>query len=216
MYRSTVFLLLLAGSQLVLATHLCTISASGASFTQAPAAAPTTQSSTKTSAPPSAAAPSTTSSGTSAPTPAVTPTVTPDSAATVASAAGDKPKKVWTNEEVTGMSSTISVVGDAHNSKTKNSVKSPADPQYAANVHKELQKLQGQMADADKELASLKNFSEGEPVATADREFHKSYNSQPIDQQITNLQIKKKDLQSKIDALLDEARKKGVEPGQLR
>jgi hypothetical protein len=215
MYRSTVFLLLLAGSQLVLATHLCTTSASAASSTQAPAPAPTTQSSTKTSAPPSAAAPSATSSGTSA-TPVVTPTVSPDSGATVASAAGDKPKKVWTNEEVTGISSTISVVGDAHNSKTKNSVKTPADPQYAANVRKELQKLQGQMADADKELASLKNFSEGEPVATADREFHKSYNSQPIDQQITNLQIKKKDLQSKIDALLDEARKKGVEPGQLR
>lgn len=30
------------------------------------------------------------------------------------------------------------------------------------------------------------------------------------------LQEKKKDLQAQIDALLDEARKKGVEPGQLR
>jgi hypothetical protein len=30
------------------------------------------------------------------------------------------------------------------------------------------------------------------------------------------LQDKKKDLQSKMDALLDEARKKGVEPGELR
>jgi hypothetical protein len=34
--------------------------------------------------------------------------------------------------------------------------------------------------------------------------------------QIRVLQDQKKDLQSKIDALLDEARKKGVEPGQLR
>jgi glycerol-3-phosphate dehydrogenase len=79
-----------------------------------------------------------------------------------------------------------------------------------------MQKFQDQMTAIDKELATLKNFSEGEPVATADREFHKSYNNEPIAQQVTTLQTKKLDLQSKIDALLDEARKKGVEPGQLR
>jgi peptidoglycan hydrolase CwlO-like protein len=37
-----------------------------------------------------------------------------------------------------------------------------------------------------------------------------------VDQQITNLQEKKKQLQGKIDALLDEARKKDVQPGDLR
>jgi hypothetical protein len=123
---------------------------------------------------------------------------------------------VWTNEEVSGMSSKLSIVGDAHNAKGKSAVQAPPDPSYVASVRKQLQKLQEQMAAADKELASLKDFSEGEPVATADREFHKSYNSQPIAQQITNLRTKKIDLQSQIDALLDEARKKGVEPGQLR
>ena len=114
------------------------------------------------------------------------------------------------------MSSTISVVGDGRSAKGKNTPQTPADPAYIAGARKKLQELQQKMADADKELASLKNFSEGEPVATADREFHKNYNNQPIAQQITNLQAKKIDLQSKIDALLDEARKKGVEPGQLR
>jgi len=79
-----------------------------------------------------------------------------------------------------------------------------------------MQKFQDQMADIDKQLVTLKNFSEGEPVATADREFHKSYNNEPIAQQVVTLQTKKLDLQSKIDALLDEARKKGLEPGQLR
>jgi hypothetical protein len=33
---------------------------------------------------------------------------------------------------------------------------------------------------------------------------------------MANLEIKKKDLQAKIGALFDEARQKGVEPGQLR
>ena len=114
------------------------------------------------------------------------------------------------------MKGPISVVGDGKTPKGKTPAQNPPDPTYVANVRKQVQKLQDQMADADKELASLKNFSEGETVPTPDRELHKGYNSQPIDQQMTNLQAKKKDLQSKIDALRDEARKKGVEPGQLR
>jgi hypothetical protein len=168
---------------------------------------------------PSAASPS----QTPAPEPAsaASPT-TPSSANAAATDPGSvdpatkKPKKVWTNEDVSGMRSKLSVVGDARNAKGKSAVQAPPDPSYVASVRKQLQKLQDQLAAADKELASLKDFSEGEPVATADREFHKSYNSQPIAQQITNLQAKKIDLQSQIDALLDEARKKGVEPGQLR
>jgi hypothetical protein len=212
MHRPTVFPLLRACSQLTLVVFCCTISASAATAAQAPAAVPPAQNSTKTPAPSSAVAPSTTSPGNSA----AAPDVTANSSATVAPAPADKPKKVWTNEDVSGMKGPISVVGDARNSKGKTSAQNPPDPSYVANVRKQLQKLQEQMADADKELAGLKNFSEGEPVATPDRELHKSYNSQPIDQQMNNLQTKKKELQSKIDALLDEARKKGVEPGQLR
>lgn len=201
MRRQAVFPLLRACSQLTLAACCCIISTSLASAAQSPAAPQSTQSSTKSS---------------DSSTTATASAVTGDSSATVVPSTTDKPKKVWTNEDVSGMKGPISVVGDGKNSKGKTSVQNPPDPTYVANVRKQLQKLQDQMADADKELAGLKNFSEGEPVATPDRELHKSYNSQPIDQQITNLQTKKKDLQSKIDALLDEARKKGVEPGQLR
>jgi len=110
----------------------------------------------------------------------------------------------------------ISVVGDGRTSKTKSTPPTPADPTYVAKTKKDLQKLQEQIDDADKQLAKLKDFNEGEPVGSGAQEFHKGYNSQPISQQITGLETKKKDLQSKIDALLDEARKKGVEPGQLR
>ena len=38
----------------------------------------------------------------------------------------------------------------------------------------------------------------------------------PVNQQIPALEEKKKKLQGQIDDLLDEARKKGIEPGQLR
>ena len=184
----------LAACQLTLAACLGMILPSAASPSQTPAPEPA-----------SAASPTTPSSANAAAT-------DPGSV----DPATKKPKKVWTNEDVSGMSSKLSIVGDAHNAKGKSAVQAPPDPSYVASVRKQLQKLQDQLAAADKELASLKDFSEGEPVATADREFHKSYNSQPIAQQITNLRTKKIDLQSQIDALLDEARKKGVEPGQLR
>jgi hypothetical protein len=127
-----------------------------------------------------------------------------------------KSKKIWTNEDVPDMGRPVSVVGDGRDAKNKSAAPKPADPQYVATVRKQLEKLRGQLADADKELATLKNFNDGESVGTSDRELHKGYNSQPILQQMANLEIKKKDLQAKIDTLLDEARQKGVEPGQLR
>ncbi|MGA2418765.1 MAG: hypothetical protein ABSG69_01675 [Candidatus Acidiferrum sp.] len=162
------------------------------------------------------AAPSSTAPQSTAPAANTAPTTDPATSDPSASAAARKTKKVWTNEDVSGISSPISVVGDAKNPKSKNSQQAPPDASYISSVRKQMQKFQDQMTAIDKELATLKNFSEGEPVATADREFHKSYNNEPIAQQVTTLQTKKLDLQSKIDALLDEARKKGVEPGQLR
>jgi hypothetical protein len=127
-----------------------------------------------------------------------------------------KSKKVWTNENMSDASGPISVVGDGRAGKGKSSPSTPADPAYIAKTKKDLQKLQEQIDDANKQLATLKSFSEGEPVGSGTQEFHKGYNNQPIEQQRVNLEAKKKDLQAKIDALLDEARKKGVEPGQLR
>ena len=127
-----------------------------------------------------------------------------------------KSKKVWTNENMADANGPISVVGDGRANKGKSSPPTPADPAYVAKTKKDLQKLQQQIDDANKQLATLKSFSEGEPVGSGAQEFHKGYNNQPIEQQRVNLEAKKKDLQAKIDALLDEARKKGVEPGQLR
>lgn len=42
-----------------------------------------------------------------------------------------------------------------------------------------------------------------------------NYEREPIEVQIRALQSKRKDLQAKLDALYDEARKKGVESGEL-
>lgn len=127
-----------------------------------------------------------------------------------------KPKKVWTNEDISRTSGTVSVVGDPKN-KPKPASSKPANAPYAASVRKQLDKLQGQIADIDKQLADLKNFSAGEPSTSASGiKLDKSYQREPIEVQMRALQDKKKDLESKVDALLDEARKRGVDSSQLR
>lgn len=129
-----------------------------------------------------------------------------------------KPKKVWTEENLSDAHGTISVVGDAKDtSKPKPSSSRPADAQYIASVRKQLDKYREQIGDIDKQLVDLKNFSSGEPSTGASGiRLNKSYDREPIEVQVRALQEKKKDLEAKSDALLDEARKRGVEPGQLR
>jgi hypothetical protein len=152
------------------------------------------------------------SQGSSAPAP---PALSQDSATP---AETKKPKKVWTNENLSGASGTVSVVGDAKNApKPKPAPSKPVDAQYVASVRNQLAKLQGQVADIDKQLVDLKNFSEGEPSTSASgMKLNKNYEREPIEVQMRALRNDKKDLESKIDALLDEARKKGVDSSQLR
>ncbi len=127
-----------------------------------------------------------------------------------------KPKKVWTNENVSSATGTVSVVGDPKNQPKPPSSK-PTNAQYVASVRKQLEKLQGQIADIDKQLVDLKKFSEGEPSTSASGvKLNKRYEREPIEVQMRALQAQKKDLESKVDALFDEARKKGVETSQLR
>jgi len=73
------------------------------------------------------------------------------------------------------------------------------------------------MSDADKQIKDLTNFAKGGSSTSSNGlKPGKSYNREPVEVQIRAFEEKKKDLQSRMDALLDEARKRGVEPGQLR
>lgn len=129
-----------------------------------------------------------------------------------------KPKKVWTNENMPNTNGAVSVVGDPKNSsKAKPNSGQTADGPYIANVRKQLEKLQSQMDETTKQIGDLTNFSKGESSSNASGiQLDHKYAREPIEVQIRSLEDKKKDLQAKYDALLDEARKKGVEPGQLR
>ncbi len=92
----------------------------------------------------------------------------------------------------------------------------PADPATVARIKKDLKKLQTQLDDVNSKLKSYKEFQEGEPVSKGERDLSKGYSRIPVDQQMEKLLKKKKELQTQIGDLVDEARKKGIDPGQLR
>src|SRR5271157_895137 len=142
---------------------------------------------------------------------------TPSTAAAPESAgnpAQSAPKKVWTNDNLSDASGKVSVVGNKGNQKYP--LSKTADPATVERIRKNLEKLQGQVEDIKKQLASYKEFQEGEAVSTSGYQVDKGYGRIPVEQQMIMLEKKKKDLEAQIDEQLDEARKKGIDPGQLR
>ncbi|HEX8763574.1 MAG TPA: hypothetical protein VF740_00365 [Candidatus Acidoferrum sp.] len=130
-----------------------------------------------------------------------------------------KPKRVLTNEDLSNATGKISVVGNGGSNsgnKPKAAAMKAATAPYVAAVRNQLEKLLKQMVDLDKQIADLKNFKAGEPSTNSSGvQLDRRYEREPIEVQIRALQANKKDLQAKIDALYDEARKKGVESGEL-
>lgn len=144
-------------------------------------------------------------------TPSPTGSSSPD-ASSASPANANPPHKVWTNDDVKQAGS-ISVVGDKRNQKYTMSKK--PDNGAAAPYRTKLKKLQAQLADVNKKLQSFQDFQQGKPVSEGSRDMSVGYKRTPVDQQIVQLQDKKKSLQDQIDALYDEARKKGIEAAQL-
>lgn len=128
-----------------------------------------------------------------------------------------KPKKVWTNDDISTGNEPAPAAAKTAKESPKKTPDGKPDAQYVANTRRQLEKLESQLKDVNQQIADLKAFQSGKPATTSSGyQLNKGYNRVPVDQQITNLEAKKKDIQAKIDDLLDEARKKGVEPGQLR
>jgi len=146
-----------------------------------------------------------------APGPTAASSVAPNASPTPAA-----PKKVWTNEDLRGAKGGVSVVGDKHNQNYHMGSAQPADPATVARIKKDLGKLQGQLDEVNNKLKSYKEFQEGEPVSKGERDTSKGYSRVPVDQQMGQLLDKRKQLEDQIGDLVDEARKKGIDPGQLR
>jgi len=144
------------------------------------------------------------------------PTDTPSSTATSSSTANAKPKKVWTNDDVAAASPGVTVAAKAATSPSPTASATGANAHLAVQLRGKLEKLQSQLQGVDTQLDELKRFQAGELSGDAGRQLHKRYSSAPIPEQIAKLEEKRNNLQDQIEAIYEEARKKGILPGQLR
>jgi hypothetical protein len=132
-----------------------------------------------------------------------------------------KTKKVWTNDNLRDVrGSAISQLGDAQNPSLKSPlakpVVNPATPAEIANFRKQLATLDTQVARLENEIADLQTFVKGERPGAVGLQVGKRYSTEPIVDQLRKLDEKKKALAAQREALLDAARKRGIQPGQLR
>ena len=148
------------------------------------------------------------------------------SADTTTDQAKTKPKRVWTNEEIAGVGGdgAISVVGKAgsgdSNPSSNNSQKSAAvlSARYkqAAPYRDRLRQLNNQLETIDKKISEVQNFKADNSSPSGGINMHQRYDMTPVEEQVKELEEKKKKIKAQIDAVEDQARKNGFEPGQLR
>jgi len=135
-----------------------------------------------------------------------------------------KPKKVWTEDDISKVGGSISVVGDPSSPRPARTNSKPrgADSANSAQDNQvdyyrnQLRRLQTQLDAADKKIEDLRNFKAENSSASGGIDPHRGFYMTSIPDQIKQLEEKKKQIQAKMDVLTDEARKKGIEPGQLR
>jgi hypothetical protein len=135
-----------------------------------------------------------------------------------------KPKKVWTNDEIGSVKGSVSVVGDGNSSSAKtgpsqSSSSVPANDarqQQIENYRNQIQGYKDQIEAIDKRIDQLKNFKADNTAPSGGININQGYNMVPLDDQVKQLEEKKKQLQAKINDTEVEARKNGVNPGDLR
>jgi peptidoglycan hydrolase CwlO-like protein len=148
----------------------------------------------------------------------------PADPASTAPAATDKkkPKKVWTNDEIGSVKGNVSVVGDGNSPSAKtgqsqtSGSSNDARQQQIENYRNQIQGYKDQIDAIDKRIDQLKNFKAENTSPSGGINIHQGYNMVPLEDQVKQLEDKKKQLQSKIDDTEVDARKNGIDPGDLR
>jgi hypothetical protein len=137
-------------------------------------------------------------------------------------------KKVWTNEDMSDVKGTISVVGDPSKSQEKEAAAPKEDKnaavnadgdsraQIVTNYREKLHQLHNQLDSIDAKITELRNFKGDDPSVAGGINPNHGYSMAPMEDQIKEQEAKRKAVQKQIDDLEDEARKNGLEPGELR
>jgi hypothetical protein len=137
-----------------------------------------------------------------------------------------KAKKVWTNDDVGSIKGNVSVVGDkdsdqagsAKDSKTADTSGGGEDPKKARlqQYRDRIADLNAKIADADRKIAELKNFKADNGAPSGGINPNHGYNMVPLEEQVKQLEDKKKQMQASIEDVENQARKEGFDPGELR
>jgi chromosome segregation ATPase len=159
---------------------------------------------------------------------AAKPTPAPGATAKTTTATADKkkPKKVWTNDNVSSIPGGVSVVGEGNQSDSSQGVSGAPqkDLSGAAEARQkqidgyrdQIRQMQAQIDAADKRIAQLKNFKAEDTSPSGGIKMNQGYNMVPLEDQVKQLEDKKKQLQAKIEDVENEARKNGIDSGDLR
>jgi predicted nucleic acid-binding Zn-ribbon protein len=135
-----------------------------------------------------------------------------------------KPKKVWTNDELGSVEGDVSVVGEqdfsAEDRQSSNTYQANnrknIRQQQISNYRGQIQQLQGQIDAAEKRISQLKNFKGENTAPSGGINPTQGYNMVPLEDQVKQLEERKKQLQARIEDVENDARKNGIEPGELR
>jgi hypothetical protein len=132
-----------------------------------------------------------------------------------------KPKKVWTNDEIGSVKGGISVVGDGKPANSRRPAEESNDSydahaELVRNYRDQVQHLREQIDAADSRIEQLKNFKGENTSAAAGINMNRGYNMVPVEEQVKQLEGRKKKLRAKIDDLEVQAKRNGIDPGEVR
>jgi hypothetical protein len=132
----------------------------------------------------------------------------------------EKTKKVWTNEEVGDLQGPVSTVGAKRSSEesTQSSQSGATDSRRGKilRYRAAIAELRRKIDAADQRIAQYKNFKADDSSPNGGINPHKGYSMVPLDEQVKQLEEKKKQLLASIEELENQAKKEGIEPGDLR
>ena len=137
--------------------------------------------------------------------------------------ATQKPKKVWTNDDVGSLKSSVSVVGGKNQPQSQSESADDANEEgsdlHARKVRQyrdAIEQLRLQIGQADARIAQLKNFKADNGSPSGGINPNHEYSMVPPEEQVKQLEARKKELEAKIEDLENQARKEGIDPGDLR
>ena len=136
---------------------------------------------------------------------------------------GTKPRKIWTNDEVGSLKGDVSVVGtnrqvENPTQPTRNGASAAADSRSAKIVRYRtaIAELRKKIDAADQRITQYKNFKADDSSPNGGINPNRGYSMVPLDEQVKQLEEKKKQWLASIEDLENQAKKDGIEPGELR